>query len=145
MLKTQRSEDPLSKSMFMVWPPMLMGARYSTSPCSGVAATRPLPAVAEIELFVDAGIELFVDPVPNVPVDFAPVAEVVFAAFAEAVGAAFAFAFPPAAPVKPLSAPSNAASPASNPPPPALFSTVETDPAVVPPALPAARMASRSA
>lgn len=46
VLKTQRSEDPESKSMFMVWPPMLMGERYSTSPCSGVAVTTPVPAVA---------------------------------------------------------------------------------------------------
>lgn len=67
VLKTHRSEEPESKSMFMVWPPMEMGERYSTSPCSGVAMTIPVPvplAAAEA-----------------VPVDLEVAAEEVDAAF----------------------------------------------------------------
>lgn len=63
VLKTQRSEEPESKSMFMVWPPMEMGERYSTSPCSGVAVTIPVPvplAAAEA-VPVDLGIAAEVD------------------------------------------------------------------------------------
>lgn len=79
-LKTHRSEEPLSKSMFMVWPPIVTGARYSVSPCSGVAATTPVPAVA----LVAAEVVFPAVAVLALPVDigaFAAFEEVAFAAF----------------------------------------------------------------
>ena len=75
VLKTQRSEDPESKSMFMVWPPMFTGARYSTSPASGVAVTEPVvPLVAADAPPVEAA------PAAPVPVALAAPVPVAFAA-----------------------------------------------------------------
>jgi len=94
VLKTQRSEDPLSKSITMVWPPMLMGARYSTSPCSGVAVTTPVPAPSVLFVAapaVPAPSVLFVA-APAVPVDFGAAALelVAFAGVFDAEDAALA-------------------------------------------------------
>jgi len=119
VLKTHRSDDPLSKSMFMVWPPMLMGARYSTSPCSGVAATVPLPPAVVFDAPVAA--------LP--PVDLGRPAEAVCDAFFPVPPAAPAFpvaalAFPAfAPPVRPLSKPSISAAIPPPPPPAALSAT----------------------
>lgn len=70
VLKTQRSEEPVSKSMLMVCPPIVTGERYSTSPCSGVAVTIPVPFPAV----------LFVEPAVAPPVDCEATAELVAAA-----------------------------------------------------------------
>lgn len=72
MLKTHRSEDPVSKSMLMVCPPMFTGERYSTSPCSGVAVTIPVPFPAVPFAFEEEA----------PPVDKEPVADLVPEAFA---------------------------------------------------------------
>ena len=58
MLNTQRSEDPESKSMFMVCPPMEIGAKNSESPVSGVAATTPLSLVVFAAALIPAVLEL---------------------------------------------------------------------------------------
>ena len=42
MEKSQRSEEPVSKSKRRVWPPTEMGARNSWSFCSGVAVVSPV-------------------------------------------------------------------------------------------------------
>lgn len=46
--QTYRSAEPVSKSRFNVWPPMVTGQRYSESYCSGVAVTLPSAAAALI-------------------------------------------------------------------------------------------------
>lgn len=99
MLKTQRSEDPLSKSMLMVWPPIVTGERYSTSPLSGVAVTFPAP----VEPLVAAA--PVVAPVPADPVDLAPAAAAAPVGFAEPLPFFFPVCVFAPAPV-PVAAPS---------------------------------------
>ncbi|KAL1849960.1 hypothetical protein VTK73DRAFT_9751 [Phialemonium thermophilum] len=48
VLNTHRSDDPESKSTSIVWPPISIGARYSTSPPSGTATTWPTTALPSV-------------------------------------------------------------------------------------------------
>ena len=50
--KTQRSDEPVSKSRLNFWTPIWTGARYSASWFSGVAATWPLPALPAVLLLL---------------------------------------------------------------------------------------------
>ena len=67
VLNTQRSDDPLSKSMTKVWPPIFTGERYSVSPDVGLFVTTPTPLVLLLPVL------LLPFPVEEVPVDDVPV------------------------------------------------------------------------
>lgn len=97
VLKTQRSEDPESKSMLMVCPPICTGERYSTSPCSGVAVTSPVPLVAADTPPVEAALAA---PVPVACATPATAVEV-FDPFA----LPFAFPFAAASVIPPIAPP----------------------------------------